>query len=130
MAIEYLHSLQIVYRDLKPENVMIDDEGYVRLIDLGASKLLQEQGGRTFTLTGTPIYMAPEVIEGKGYSYSADLWSLGILLYESLCGPAPYGDADDPMQILDNIMNKELQFPSSVTGKKNSIFKIKIKKLD
>lgn len=58
---------------------------------------------RTYTITGTPNYMAPEILSGNGYSYSVDLWSLGILLYECLCGPTPFGDDDDPYVIYENI---------------------------
>lgn len=66
----------IIYRDLKPENVMVDELGYIKLIDLGSCKQLGKEK-RTFTLVGTPTYMAPEVIEGAGYNQAADLWSLG-----------------------------------------------------
>ena len=69
LMLEYLHDRDIVYRDLKPENVMIDEEGYPKLIDFGISKILNE---RTYTIVGTPHYMSPEVITGKGYSFSAD----------------------------------------------------------
>ena len=73
---EYLHSVHhIVYRDIKPENLMVDDKGYLKLIDMGTAKELKNQ--KTFTIIGTPHYMAPEVISGKGYNYNADLWSIG-----------------------------------------------------
>ena len=69
LILEYVHERDIVYRDLKPENVIIDDDGYPKLIDFGISKILN---GRTYTIVGTPHYMAPEVITGKGYSFFAD----------------------------------------------------------
>ena len=69
LILEYVHDRDIIYRDLKPENVMVDEEGYPKLIDFGISKILN---GRTYTIVGTPHYMAPEVIVGKGYSLSAD----------------------------------------------------------
>lgn len=82
LAVEYLHMKNIIYRDLKPENVMVDNEGYIRLIDMGTAKqLTQDKGFRTFTIIGTPHYMAPEVMQGKGYTFSVDLWSIGIILY-------------------------------------------------
>ena len=71
----YIHSSNIIHRDLKLENLMIDDEGYVKLINFSIAKVVK---GRTYTMIGTPHYMAPEVIIGQGYSSSADLWSLAF----------------------------------------------------
>mmetsp|Transcript_29488 Transcript_29488/g.5330 ORF Transcript_29488/g.5330 Transcript_29488/m.5330 type:complete len:134 (+) Transcript_29488:179-580(+) len=80
---QYLHKHNIIYRDLKPENIMIDEYGFPKLIDFGSAKIIN---GRTFTIIGTPHYMAPEIILGKGYSQSADIWSMGIILYELVIG--------------------------------------------
>jgi len=77
LAIEYLHRQSIIYRDVKPENVMIDTQGYAKLIDMGTCKTLGKPGFRTFTIIGTPTYMAPEVVSGKGYSFTVDYWSIG-----------------------------------------------------
>lgn len=77
---EYLHRRNIVYRDLKPENIMIDKDGYMVLIDMGTAKILGDGSSnmsRTFTILGTPHYMAPEILQGKGYSLHVDLWSIG-----------------------------------------------------
>ena len=93
MCVEYLHSKNIIYRDLKPENAVADEEGYLYMIDLGTAKVLHEDSGyRTFTIIGTPHYMAPEIMEGKGYSFPVDIWSLGIIMYEMVCGGLPFGD--------------------------------------
>ena len=81
LCLEYLHSNNIIYRDLKPENTMIDQNGYLHLIDLGTAKIL-DGSSRTFTVLGTPHYMAPEIIQGKGYSMSVDIWALGICMFE------------------------------------------------
>uniref|UniRef100_A0A8C7KVI9 Protein kinase cAMP-dependent X-linked catalytic subunit n=1 Tax=Oncorhynchus kisutch TaxID=8019 RepID=A0A8C7KVI9_ONCKI len=82
-AIEYLHSKEIVYRDLKPENILLDSEGHIRLTDFGFAKKLSD---RTWTLCGTPEYLAPEVIQSKGHGRAVDWWALGILVFEMLAG--------------------------------------------
>ena len=105
LCMEYLHLNNIIYRDIKPENIMVDDKvyiliyfkGFMKLIDLGTAKNLKNKNGRTHTIIGTPHYMAPEILSGKGYTYAVDLWSIGICLYEFMCGNVPYAeDADDP----------------------------------
>ncbi|EGR27195.1 protein kinase domain protein [Ichthyophthirius multifiliis] len=81
LVVEYLHSSNVIYRDIKPENIMVNQKGYVKLIDMGTAKILKQNKGnitRTFTIIGTPHYMAPEIISGKGYNYLVDLWSIGI----------------------------------------------------
>ena len=71
---------------------MIDTTGYLQLIDLGTAKILNDSLGKTFTIIGTPHYLAPEVMQGKGYSYESDLWSLGIVFYELVCGKLPFAE--------------------------------------
>ncbi len=90
IAIEYLHERAIAYRDLKPENILLDSQGYIKLIDFGCARKLGDTG-RTYTLIGTPHYMAPEVILGRGYNQTADIWSVGVCCYEFMCGPLPFG---------------------------------------
>lgn len=79
LAVEYLHKKKIVYRDIKPENIIIDEIGYLKLIDMGTAKVLRSENGicRTNTILGTPHYMAPEILKGKGYGLNVDLWSIG-----------------------------------------------------
>jgi cGMP-dependent protein kinase len=109
---EHLHERDIIYRDLKPENVMIDEEGYPKLIDFGIAKIVQ---GRTYTVVGTPHYMAPEVIVGKGYSLAADYWSIGIMIYEFACGGVPFGEEEeDPYIIYEKVIERKLVYPSFV----------------
>lgn len=113
LAIEYLHERNIAYRDLKPENILLDKQGYVKLIDFGCAKKIQD---RAYTLVGTPHYMAPEVILGKGYGCTVDIWALGICLYEFICGPLPFGnDAEDQLEIFRDILTGQLTFPDYVT---------------
>jgi cGMP-dependent protein kinase 1 len=107
--LEHLHERDIIYRDLKPENIVVDDEGYLKLIDFGTGKIIK---GRTFTIVGTPHYMAPEVISGHGYSLSADYWSLGVIVYEFMYGKVPFGDEEsDPYAIYEKIQERALDFP-------------------
>ncbi|XP_077461053.1 cAMP-dependent protein kinase catalytic subunit PRKX [Stigmatopora argus] len=106
-AIEYLHSKDIVYRDLKPENILLDREGHIRLTDFGFAKKLSD---RTWTLCGTPEYLAPEVIQSKGHCRAVDWWALGILIFEMLAGHPPFFD-DNPFGIYQKILAGKLDFP-------------------
>ncbi|CAL8291134.1 unnamed protein product [Lota lota] len=106
-AIEYLHAREIVYRDLKPENILLDGEGHIRLTDFGFAKKLSD---RTWTLCGTPEYLAPEVIQSKGHGRAVDWWALGILIFEMLAGYPPFFD-DNPFGIYQKILAGKLEFP-------------------
>lgn len=112
IVLEELSEQRIVYRDLKPENVMLDSQGYLKLIDFGIAKKMAEGETRTFTMIGTPHYMAPEVMRGHGYGTEADLWSLGIMLFEFVCGYLPYADElDDPTEVCTSVLKDPLVFP-------------------
>lgn len=105
----YLHVHNIIYRDLKPENVMIDEDGYTKIVDFGNAKIVEN---RTYSTVGTPHYMAPEVISGKGYSMTADYWSLGVMIYEFLFNKLPFcSDESDCFVIYQSILLNPLIYP-------------------
>ena len=91
LALEYVHSRGIVYRDLKPENVLLDAMGHIKLIDFGVARFCDVQGDeRCYTMCGTPEYLSPEMISKDGYGRSCDLWALGVVIYEMLVGSLPF----------------------------------------
>jgi len=104
---EHLHSKNIVYRDLKPENILISRDGYLKLTDFGFAKTIEY---RTYTLCGTPEYIAPEVLLNKGHGKPVDWWTLGILIYEMIVGYPPFFD-DEPMGIYQKILGGKIIFP-------------------
>jgi len=106
-AFSYLHSLHIAYRDLKPENILLDREGHVVITDFGFSKAIPD---RTWTLCGTPEYLAPEIIQSKGHNKAVDWWALGILIYEMLAGYPPFFD-DNHFVIYEKILAGKISWP-------------------
>jgi Serine/threonine protein kinase len=116
---EYLHSLNIVYRDLKPENLLICADGYLKLTDFGFAKVIE---GRTYTLCGTPEYLAPEILLNKGHGKPVDWWTLGIILYEMIAGIDPFSD-EDPMAIYQKILKGKVKFPRNFDANGKSLIK-------
>ncbi|KAL4895462.1 kinase-like domain-containing protein [Aspergillus ambiguus] len=122
LTIEYLHDAEgIVYRDLKPENILLDAEGHIRLVDFGFAK--QVGSHETYTLCGTPEYLAPEVIHNSGHGLAVDWWALGILIYEFLVGQPPFWD-QNPMRIYEQIVEGHIRFPQSMSPAAQNIISL------
>jgi len=115
MGLEYLHNCGVLYRDLRPENLLLTDDGHICMTDFGISKegLLSEDD-RTATFCGTPEYLAPEVLEGNGYGKAVDWWSFGTLMFEMLTGLPPFY-AQDVQQMYQKIMSAKLVIPKTVS---------------
>ncbi len=115
-ALTYLHGFNVVYRDLKPENLLIDAAGYLKLVDFGFAKVITD---RSLTTCGTPEYLAPEMLLMKGHNAGVDWWALGILLFEMVAGFSPFHDpvASDQNTICRNILNAAVEFPPHVRDK-------------
>lgn len=114
IILSYLNNKQICHRDLKPDNIVIDEKGYLKLIDFGTSIELKDF---TNTITGTPHYIAPEILTGKGYGFSCDYWSVGIIAHEIYFGEHPFGkNAKDPIDVYREIVKKEIRFQSGDPG--------------
>lgn len=110
LVYEFLHQQKIAYRDLKPENLVLDEQGYCHVIDLGIAKKCVK--GKTWTMCGTPDYLAPEIVGGKGHDWGADYWSLGILLYELTHGLPPFYD-EYPANTPKKVMKGKYSIPTS-----------------
>jgi serine/threonine protein kinase len=119
LTFDYLHRKNIIFRDLKPENILINTNGYLKLTDFGFAKKVD---GKTYTICGTPGYMAPEILLSKGHSKSVDWWTLGVLLYEMVVGIDPFTD-DDVLTIYQKILKCNVVYPKNMDSKVKSLCK-------
>ena len=109
--LDYLHKKKIIYRDLRPDLIFINNNGYIKLIDFSLSKKMKADFA--YTLCGIPEYYSPEMINQTGYNKSIDFWQLGILLYEMLVGFTPFIDSD-PVKLFNKIKNCKIKFPKHI----------------
>mmetsp|Transcript_22723 Transcript_22723/g.77300 ORF Transcript_22723/g.77300 Transcript_22723/m.77300 type:complete len:1214 (-) Transcript_22723:91-3732(-) len=121
LVLEHMHEQNIVYRDLKPENLLLDAEGYIKVVDYGFAKKVES---RTYTVCGTPDYIAPEIIMRKGHNKAVDWWALGVLIYEMCAGVPPFSDEDSTdQQIYSNILELRYSTPASFSPQARDIIK-------
>ncbi|KAL5003588.1 kinase-like domain-containing protein [Aspergillus recurvatus] len=122
MTIEFLHDAEgVVYRDLKPENILLDADGHIKLVDFGFAKQIGDR--ETYTLCGTPEYLAPEVIHNSGHGLAVDWWALGILIYEFLVGQPPFWD-QNPMRIYEQIVEGHIRYPTNMSPAAQNIISL------
>ncbi len=112
LMFEYLHGQDLIYRDLKPENVLVRENGYLKLTDFGFIKRLKSWD-RTYTLCGTPEYIPPEIILNIGHGRAADWYTLGIFIYELICGRPPFMH-EDTYEVFKMTLRKKIPFPSEI----------------
>ena len=114
LAMEYLHSMGIVYRDIKTENILLDKDGHIKITDFGLSKDISLENENTNSFCGTPEYIAPEIISRDAYSYTVDWWSFGILAYEMLYGCTPFYSVNRS-RLLQQILREDIAYPPGAT---------------
>ncbi|XP_055039075.1 ribosomal protein S6 kinase alpha-3 isoform X8 [Misgurnus anguillicaudatus] len=122
LALDHLHGLGIIYRDLKPENILLDEEGHIKLTDFGLSKESIDHENKAYSFCGTVEYMAPEVVNRRGHTYSADWWSYGVLMFEMLTGTLPF-QGKDRKETMTMILKAKLGMPQFLSSEAQSLLR-------
>nr|XP_014434720.1 ribosomal protein S6 kinase alpha-2 isoform X4 [Pelodiscus sinensis] len=127
LALDHLHSLGIIYRDLKPENILLDEEGHIKITDFGLSKEAIDHDKRAYSFCGTIEYMAPEVVNRRGHTQSADWWSFGVLMFEMLTGSLPF-QGKDRKETMALILKAKLGMPQFLSTEAQSLLRALFKR--
>ncbi|KAG1930319.1 ribosomal protein S6 kinase alpha-2 [Pimephales promelas] len=127
LALDHLHSLGIIYRDLKPENILLDEEGHIKVTDFGLSKEAIDHDKRAYSFCGTIEYMAPEVVNRRGHTQSADWWSFGVLMFEMLTGSLPF-QGKDRKETMALILKAKLGMPQFLSPEVQSLLRALFKR--
>uniref|UniRef100_A0AAY4EZJ7 Ribosomal protein S6 kinase n=1 Tax=Denticeps clupeoides TaxID=299321 RepID=A0AAY4EZJ7_9TELE len=122
LALDHLHGLGIIYRDLKPENILLDEEGHIKLTDFGLSKEAIDHENKAYSFCGTVEYMAPEVVNRRGHTHSADWWSYGVLMFEMLTGTLPF-QGKDRKETMTMILKAKLGMPQFLSSEAQSLLR-------
>lgn len=120
LALHHLHTIGVVYRDLKPENCLLDSDGHLVLTDFGLSKISTVQDSRCNSIIGTPEYMAPEVLRGEDYSFGVDWWSLGTVIFDMLSGKPPF-TGNNHKTISNKILKNKVNYPFYFTAESKDL---------
>ncbi|XP_041536053.1 ribosomal protein S6 kinase alpha-2 isoform X2 [Microtus oregoni] len=127
LALDHLHGLGIIYRDLKPENILLDEEGHIKITDFGLSKEAIDHDKRAYSFCGTIEYMAPEVVNRRGHTQSADWWSFGVLMFEMLTGSLPF-QGKDRKETMALILKAKLGMPQFLSVEAQSLLRALFKR--
>ncbi|XP_026112740.1 ribosomal protein S6 kinase alpha-3-like [Carassius auratus] len=122
LALDHLHGLGIIYRDLKPENILLDNDGHIKLTDFGLSKESVDHENKAYSFCGTVEYMAPEVVNRRGHTHSADWWSYGVLMFEMLTGTLPF-QGKDRKETMTMILKAKLGMPQFLSQEAQSLLR-------
>jgi serine/threonine protein kinase len=121
-ALNYLHSNRVIHRDMKPQNVLIGRDGVVKLCDFGFARSVRSQSMVMTSIKGTPLYMAPELVQEQPYNHTVDLWSLGVILYELFCGKPPFF-TNSIYTLIQKIVREPLQWPDDISSEFKSFLR-------